>query len=149
MRWGQSAKPEPIGAPLEPAAFSLPLRMLGVAVVLVLAGVLVVWGVDLGRRIGLLNGSEAALSDAQTVKLLQDDLLKITAERDRLGTSLTAAIAAQQRGVVQIDTLEAEKAALAGELAELQRQLDAEAEKRQKSLAARKGKPPAHAKKAG
>lgn len=99
--------------------------MIGVAVILVLAGVLVVWGVDLGRRIGLLSGSESALTDAQEVRALQVELTQLAGERDRLSTALTAATAAQQRGAVRIDVLEEQNTRLSNALAEAAAALEA------------------------
>ncbi|MTW02014.1 hypothetical protein [Pseudoduganella ginsengisoli] len=69
----------------------LAARVLGIAVVLVMAGVLVVWGVDLGKRImGASHGSgvpdvQRQLDDAQA------EIARLTAERDALQAALKAA----------------------------------------------------------
>jgi hypothetical protein len=57
-------------------------RIAGVAVVLVLGGVLAVWGVDLGKRI--IGASHGEPSVQQQLAQAQAELDKITAERDGL-----------------------------------------------------------------
>ncbi|CAN7718547.1 hypothetical protein LJR289_005944 [Pseudoduganella sp. LjRoot289] len=57
-------------------------RAAAVAVVLALAGVLLVWGIDLGQRIfGASRGAPAAQDQ---LALVQAELVRVTAERDAL-----------------------------------------------------------------
>jgi hypothetical protein len=57
-------------------------RLAAIAVVLVLGGVLVVWGVDLGGRI--FGASRGAPTAQQQLELVQAELVRVTAERDAL-----------------------------------------------------------------
>ncbi len=57
-------------------------RMAGIAVVLVLGAVLLVWGVDLGKRI--FGASQGAPTAQQQLELVQAELARVTAERDAL-----------------------------------------------------------------
>ena len=123
---GHSA--EPAAAPSGEAAvpYSLALRMLGVAVILVLAGALVVWGADLGRRIGVLSGAEPQLSEGQTLRLLQNELTKLTVERNQLIKSEADAAVALQQTATQIKALELENSRLGDNIVTLEAQLAAE-----------------------
>ncbi len=62
----------------------LALRVAGVAVVLVMAGVLLVWGIDLGQRIFGASKGESAPSIQKQLEQAEADLVKLTAERDAL-----------------------------------------------------------------
>jgi hypothetical protein len=57
-------------------------RIAAIAIALVLGGVLVVWGVDLGQRI--FGASQGAPTAQQQLELVQAELLQVSAERDAL-----------------------------------------------------------------
>lgn len=57
-------------------------RIAAVAIALVLGGALLVWGVDLGKRI--FGASQGAPSAQQQLELVQAELVQVTAERDAL-----------------------------------------------------------------
>ena len=84
------------------------LRLGAVAVALVLAGFLVVWGIDLGRRIGGLGGPSAP-SLRQQLQTAQGELARVQAERDQLAAALEKSAAAAKAG-----KLPEEKPAVAG-----------------------------------
>lgn len=127
----------------EPAApYALGLRMLGVAVILVLAGALVVWGADLGRRIGVLSGADPQLSEAQTIRLLQNELTKLTVERNQLIKAEADAAVALQQSATQIKALELENTRLGNNMEALETQLAAE--KKPHAGAAKKPRPAPH-----
>ena len=69
-------------------------RVLGLAAVLVGAGVLVVWGVDLGQRVIGVSKGEAGPSVAKQLAASELELARVTAERDALAEKLKAASAA-------------------------------------------------------
>lgn len=90
----------------------LALRLLGIAVVLVLAGVLVVWGIDLGQR---LFGAGAAGPDAPAAHA-SAELERVSAERDALLVEKGRVAADAGR----LAALEAENGKLAADLALLE-----------------------------
>lgn len=99
-------------APVEPAQPALALRVLGVLVMLVLAGLLVTWGIDLGRRIGGIGGAGPAAAAAPP----QAELDKVTAERDQLAVDAAAMLSEQKKTATQIKALEVENGKLSGDL---------------------------------
>ncbi len=66
-------------------------RMLGIAVVLVMGGVLVVWGVDLGRRIVGASHGQALPDLKQQLEDAEAEIARLTAERDALQAAMKAA----------------------------------------------------------
>ena len=64
--------------------------MLGLAAVLVAAGVLVVWGVDLGKRVIGVSQGESGPSVAKQLAAAELELARLTAERDALAEKLKA-----------------------------------------------------------
>lgn len=68
-------------------------RVLGLAAVLVAAGVLVVWGVDLGKRVIGASQGEAGPSVARRLAASELELARVTAERDALAEKLKASAA--------------------------------------------------------
>lgn len=69
-------------------------RVLGLAAVLVAAGVLVVWGVDLGKRVIGASKGEAGPSVSRQLAATELELARVTAERDALAEKLKAPAAA-------------------------------------------------------
>jgi len=67
------------------------VRILGIAVVLVLGGVLVVWGVDLGKRILGASHGQSLPDVQQQLYEAQAEIARLTAERDALQAALKAA----------------------------------------------------------
>lgn len=65
-------------------------RVLGLAAVLVAAGVLVVWGVDLGQRVIGASKGEAGPNVARQLAATELELARVTAERDALAEKLKA-----------------------------------------------------------
>ncbi|MET3132314.1 hypothetical protein AAKU55_002586 [Oxalobacteraceae bacterium GrIS 1.11] len=83
-------------------------RALGIVAILALAGALLVWGIDLGRRIvGLSAGAPGA---RQQIALLQSELTRVALERDRVADA-----AAQT--AMQIKALQFENSKLSEDLA--------------------------------
>jgi hypothetical protein len=66
-------------------------RILGIAVVLVLGGVLVVWGIDLGKRIMGASHGQSLPDMQQQLDEAQAEIARLTAERDALQAALKAA----------------------------------------------------------
>jgi len=66
-------------------------RIVGMAVVLVLGGVLVVWGVDLGKRILGASHGQSLPDVQQQLDEAQAEIARLTAERDALQAALKAA----------------------------------------------------------
>ncbi len=66
-------------------------RVLGLAAVLVAAGVLVMWGVDLGKRVIGVSKGEAGPTVAKQLAAAELELARVTAERDALAEKLKAA----------------------------------------------------------
>jgi hypothetical protein len=91
------------------------VRVLGVAVMVALVGALLVWGIDLGRRI-VAAGSGETDPAAQATLALQDQLGKVSAERDRLDAAGAAAATALKQAQGTIEALRAENGQLAGDL---------------------------------
>jgi hypothetical protein len=83
-----------------------------VLVMLVLAGLLVTWGIDLGRRIGGIGGAGPAVAAAPS----QAELDKVTAERDQLLVDAAAMLSEQKKTATQIKALEVENGKLSGDL---------------------------------
>lgn len=108
------ARPGPRAAPAEPVQPALALRVLGVLVMLVLAGLLVTWGIDLGRRIGGIGGAGPATVAAASPQ--QAELDKVTAERDQLAVDAAAMLSEQKKTATQIKALEVENGKLSGDL---------------------------------
>ena len=109
---------KPPTQPMEQQPAPLALRVLGVLVMLVLAGLLAWWGVDLGRR--LFGASHGELSVEQRLALAQADLTRITLERDQLlaaGDSKAAAGKQTAQTDDQIKSLEVENSKLVADLA--------------------------------
>lgn len=65
-------------------------RVLGLAAMLVAAGVLVVWGVDLGQRVIGASKGEAGPNVARQLAATELELARVTAERDALAEKLKA-----------------------------------------------------------
>jgi ABC-type transporter Mla subunit MlaD len=103
----------------------LPVRVLGVVVMLVLAGMLVMWGIDLGKRI-IGAGSGETDPAAQAALGLQDELAKVNAERERLDAAGAAATAALKEAQGRIQALQADNSQLAGDLELTESQLPPE-----------------------
>lgn len=76
---------------LEERRAPLVARVLGIAVVLVMGGVLVVWGVDLGKRIVGASHGQALPDVQQQLDDAQAEIARLTAERDALQAALKAA----------------------------------------------------------
>ncbi|MRV73212.1 hypothetical protein GJ700_15990 [Duganella sp. FT92W] len=76
---------------LEERRAPLVARVLGIAVVLVMGGVLVVWGVDLGKRIVGASHGQALPDVQQQLEDAQAEIARLTAERDALQAVLKAA----------------------------------------------------------
>ena len=66
-------------------------RVLGLGAVLVMGGVLVVWGLDLGKRVMGVSSGESGPAVAKQLAATQLDLARVTAERDALEQKLKAA----------------------------------------------------------
>jgi hypothetical protein len=65
-------------------------RVLGLSAVLVMGGVLVVWGIDLGKRVMGVSSGESGPAVSQQLAATQLDLARVTAERDALEQKLKA-----------------------------------------------------------
>jgi len=66
-------------------------RVLGLSAALVMGGVLVVWGVDLGKRVVGVSSGESGPAVSKQLAATQVELARITAERDALELKLKAA----------------------------------------------------------
>lgn len=95
-------------------------RVLGLAAVLVAGGVLVVWGVDLGKRVIGVSQGESGPSVAKQLAASELELARVTAERDDLAAKLKAASAAPVAAAAGSD---AEVAKLNADLALLEEAL--------------------------
>ncbi|WP_374582967.1 DUF6776 family protein [Pseudoduganella sp.] len=104
---------------MEQARPPLLARVLGLAAVLVAAGVLVVWGVDLGQRVIGASKGEAGPSLARQLAAAEVELARVTAERDALADKLKAAPAAASSAAPPAST-DAELAKLNADLALLE-----------------------------
>lgn len=98
----------------QPGAQSLALRVVGIAVILVLAGMLVMWGADLGRRLGWWQGDNAA--EPPVLAALQSELTRVTAERNTLAADRRTASAAAEQAQQKMTALAAENGRLRGDL---------------------------------
>lgn len=93
------------------------LRLGAVALALVLAGLLVVWGIDLGRRIGSLGAAADGPDPKQQLALLQLELTKLQLERDQLAATAVNMVAQEQQ-TSQIKALQVENSKLKESLAD-------------------------------
>lgn len=101
------------------------IRVIGIAVMLGLAALLVVWGIDLGKRIIGAGSVADTPVDADTAAsapaAFQNELGKVNvemkAERERLIAAQRTAEAALQTSASQIKALQLENSKLAGDLA--------------------------------
>lgn len=100
----QQAQPRPLA-----------LRLLGVAVTLALLALLIVWGVDLGKR--LLGASHGELSVEQQLAAAQAELTKLTLERDQLLAAADGKSSASKQTESQIKLQQLENSKLAADLA--------------------------------
>ncbi|WP_028102303.1 DUF6776 family protein [Pseudoduganella violaceinigra] len=96
------------------------VRVLGLAAVLVASGVLVVWGVDLGKRVIGVSSGESGPSVARQLAASELELARVTAERDALTEKLKAA---QQAPAPLPAVADAELAKLTADLALLEKAL--------------------------
>jgi hypothetical protein len=80
-----------VAAPPEQARAPLLARVLGLAAVLVAAGVLMVWGIDLGKRVIGVSQGESGPAVARQLAAAELELARMTAERDALADQLKAA----------------------------------------------------------
>ncbi len=104
----------------------LALRVGAAIVMLVLAGLLVAWGIDLARRIGSNSSTPTAPSAAQQLLAAQAELTKVQLERDQLAAELQKAggeAKVKDQQTSQIKALEVETSKLIEDLASLARQL--------------------------
>jgi len=86
-------------------------RVLGLSAVLVMGGVLVIWGIDLGKRVIGVSSGESGPAVAKQLAATELDLARITAERDALEAKLKAAEAkAAAPGAAPADAGELAKA---------------------------------------
>lgn len=69
-------------------------RVMGLAAVLVAGGVLVMWGVDLGKRVIGVSQGESGPSMKKQLAATELELARVTAERDALAEKLKAAVPA-------------------------------------------------------
>jgi hypothetical protein len=111
------------GAPRREPLFAerkapLVARVAGVVVVLVLGGVLAVWGVDLGKRI--IGASHGEPSVQQQLAQAQSELDKITAERDGLQANGKPAAGAVSADAAALAAVRQESARLAADIALLE-----------------------------
>jgi len=79
---------------MEQARVPMLARLLGLAAVLVAAGVLVMWGVDLGKRVLGVSQGEAGPAVSRQLAAAELELARMTDERDALAARLKAAEAA-------------------------------------------------------
>lgn len=66
------------------------VRVLGLAAVLVAGGVLVMWGVDLGKRVIGVSKGESGPTVARQLAATELELARVSAERDELAAKLKA-----------------------------------------------------------
>lgn len=93
-------------------------RVIGLAAVLVAGGVLVMWGVDLGKRVIGVSQGESSPSVKKQLAASELELARLTAERDALAEKLKAATAAPAPAPVA--TADGELAKLNADLALLE-----------------------------
>lgn len=103
-----------------PATGAAPLiaRIVAIVVALVLAGALVVWGIDLANRIRAMQGGQAGAAPERQIARLQGDLARLQLERDRLAGAAEKA-AADTTQASRIMALERENGRLVEDLAAL------------------------------
>lgn len=100
-----------------PAGASLGLRLGAIGLSVLLAGVLLVWGIDLGRRVlGLAAGQGAASASAPMLKL-QQALTSVELERDQLLEAQAGDSKLKTAQASQIKALEVENSKLVEDLA--------------------------------
>lgn len=104
---------------MEQARPPLLARVLGLAAVLVAAGVLVVWGVDLGKQVIGASKGEAGPNVARQLAATELELARVTAERDALAEKLKAGAAGAAAAAAPGNT-DAELAKLNADLALLE-----------------------------
>ncbi|WP_295998637.1 DUF6776 family protein [Rugamonas sp.] len=102
----------------------LALRLLGVLVTLALLGLLLVWGIDLGRR--LLGASHGELSVEQQLAAAQAELTRLTLERDQLLAAADGKSGADQHVESRIKSQQLENSQLMADLALLDTLIPAE-----------------------
>lgn len=95
------------------------VRVLGLAAVLVAGGVLVVWGVDLGKRVVGVSQGESSPSIKKQLAATELELARMTAERDALAEKLKAVVPAAA-APAQSTASDAELAKLNADLALLE-----------------------------
>ncbi len=83
---------------MERARVPMLVRVLGLAAVLVAAGVLVMWGVDLGKRVVGVSQGESGPAVSRQLAAAELELARMTDERDALAARLKAAEAAPAAG---------------------------------------------------
>jgi hypothetical protein len=79
---------------MEQARVPMAARVLGLAAALVAAGVLVMWGVDLGKRVIGVSQGESGPALSRQLAAAELELARMTDERDTLAARLKAAEAA-------------------------------------------------------
>ena len=109
---------------------SIGMRAGAIALALVLAGLLLMWGIDLGRRIsGAAHPAAAsAPTPAAQVAALQAELTRAEVERDRLAALVNKSAQVAElsdRLTIQIKSLEVENSKLLDDLADFASQLPA------------------------
>lgn len=105
---------------MEQARVPMLVRVLGLAAVLVAGGVLVMWGVDLGKRVVGVSKGESGPTVAKQLAAAELELARVSAERDELAEKLKAA---QQAAVPAPAAPDAELAKLNADLALLEKAL--------------------------
>ena len=98
-------------------------RIVAIGVALSLAGALVVWGIDLGRRISKVGGAAAGPDPRQQLALLQAELTRVELERDQLqgaAKDQAAQLDAARQRAGRIAALELENGKLIEDLASVQ-----------------------------
>jgi hypothetical protein len=104
----------------EQARVPLLARVMGLAAVLVAGGVLVVWGVDLGKRVIGVSQGESSPSVKKQLAATELELARMTAERDALAEKLKAAPAVAAAAPAPSSASDAELAKLNADLALLE-----------------------------
>jgi hypothetical protein len=102
---------------MEQARVPLLARVLGLGAIAVAAGVLLVWGVDLGRRVIGVSSGESGPSLAKQLAATELELARMTAERDALSAQwksaqATPAATPQAPQAAELATLQADLALL-------------------------------------
>lgn len=110
MRASPAAAPQERKAPLL-------ARIAGIGAVLVLGGVLVVWGVDLGQRIFGASQGQSEPGLQQQLDQAQEEIARLTAERDALKAAAGSASASSAGAASATSATPATSAAASAELA--------------------------------